>query len=449
MPNAFATSNGSSSTNCMPSPAETRRSFGLASPGCAASRRGCRARPLGHCARSGRVAALARAAGRSGDACRMMHGPRPGPRPISASSTQGSICLGLATAPPRARGNLRRDQGREDDARLRQYAGIRPNLSFRSCGGSTRTACRSRCITARSTRPSVARSRRRWRRPAKAVVCTSTLDLGVDWGDVDLVINVGAPKGASRLMQRIGRANHRLDEPSAPSRSRPTVSRCSNASPPSTRRVTARRTRRSPAPARSMSLCQHILGMACASLSTRRPVCRSRSAAALCGADEGDFDAALAFVATWRLCARSYERFAKIRRWQDGRWRVANGRVAQTYRLNVGTIVESDMLKVRLVPGGESRAAAYTGPLRRGGRVLGEIEEYFIEMLAPRDTFFFGGEILACGHCRERGAGLPRQCRGAKNPLLCGRKVPVLDHLAMRVRDILSDPASGARCPNR
>ena len=48
----------------------------------------------------------------------------------------------------------------------------------------------------------------------RAVVCTSSLDLGVDWGDVDLVINVGAPKGASRLMQRIGRSNHRLDEPS-------------------------------------------------------------------------------------------------------------------------------------------------------------------------------------------------------------------------------------------
>ena len=48
----------------------------------------------------------------------------------------------------------------------------------------------------------------------RAVVSTSTLDLGIDWGDVDLVINVGAPKGASRLIQRIGRANHRLDEPS-------------------------------------------------------------------------------------------------------------------------------------------------------------------------------------------------------------------------------------------
>ena len=48
----------------------------------------------------------------------------------------------------------------------------------------------------------------------RAVVCTSTLDLGIDWGDVDLVVNVGAPKGASRMLQRIGRANHRMDEPS-------------------------------------------------------------------------------------------------------------------------------------------------------------------------------------------------------------------------------------------
>ena len=64
-------------------------------------------------------------------------------------------------------------------------------------------------------RASAARSRRRWRRASCArVVCTSTLDLGIDWGDVDLVINVGAPKGARRLLQRIGRANHRLDEPS-------------------------------------------------------------------------------------------------------------------------------------------------------------------------------------------------------------------------------------------
>jgi ATP-dependent Lhr-like helicase len=48
----------------------------------------------------------------------------------------------------------------------------------------------------------------------RALVCTASLDLGVDWGDIDLVVQMGAPKGSSRLLQRIGRANHRLDQPS-------------------------------------------------------------------------------------------------------------------------------------------------------------------------------------------------------------------------------------------
>ncbi len=98
----------------------------------------------------------------------------------------------------------------------------------------------------------------------KAVVCTSTLDLGVDWGDVDLVVNVGAPKGASRLAQRIGRANHRLDEPSrailVPA-NRFEVLECRAAVD------AAREGAQDTAAARAGGLdvlCQHILGMACA-----------------------------------------------------------------------------------------------------------------------------------------------------------------------------------------
>ena len=99
----------------------------------------------------------------------------------------------------------------------------------------------------------------------RAVVCTSTLDLGIDWGDVDLVIHVGAPKGASRLLQRIGRANHRLDEPSRASSCRPTASKCWNAAPRSTR-VAATSAQDTPPPRTGALdvLAQHILGMACA-----------------------------------------------------------------------------------------------------------------------------------------------------------------------------------------
>src|SRR4029078_13181651 len=102
---------------------------------------------------------------------------------------------------------------------------------------------------------------------------------------------------------------------------------------------------------------------------------------------------AVDFVATGGYALKAYERFAKIRQTKDGRWRVANPMVAQRYRMNIGTIVEADMIKVRLV---RSRAGGggHTGPIARGGRLLGEVEEYFIEMMVPGDTFVFAGEIL-------------------------------------------------------
>jgi ATP-dependent Lhr-like helicase len=118
-----------------------------------------------------------------------------------------------------------------------------------------------------------------------------------------------------------------------------------------------------------------------------------RTAAPYGELSRADFDAVVDFVATGGYALKAYERFAKIRRTKDGRWRVANPMVAQRYRMNFGTIVEADMLKVRLV---RSRAGGggHTGPIARGGRVLGEVEEYFIEMLVPGDTFVFAGEIL-------------------------------------------------------
>jgi ATP-dependent Lhr-like helicase len=223
----------------------------------------------------------------------------------------------------------------------------------------------------------------------RAVVCTSSLDLGVDWGDVDLVVNVGAPKGASRLLQRIGRANHRMDEPSEgvliPA-NRLEVLECRAA-------IEAIAVNAQDTPASRIGaldvLAQHVLGCACGEPFFADELYREVTAAApYTGLTRADFDAVVDFVATGGYALKAYERFARIRKGQDGRWRITHPMVAQRYRLNVGTIVEADMLKVRLV---RSRASKL---IPRGGRLLGEVEEYFIETLVPGDTFVFAGEIL-------------------------------------------------------
>ncbi len=194
------------------------------------------------------------------------------------------------------------------------------------------------------------------------MVCTSSLDLGVDWGDVDLVINVGAPKGSSRLLQRIGRANHRMDEPSrgvlVPA-NRFEVLECRAALD-----AIAENAQDTP-PARSGAfdvLAQHVLGCACgAPFLADELYDEVRSAAPYAGLARADLDAVIDFVATGGYALKAYERFAKIRQGKDGRWRISHPAVAQRYRMNIGTIVEADMLKVRPGP----RARLEGDPARR------------------------------------------------------------------------------------
>ena len=284
----------------------------------------------------------------------------------------------------------------------------------------------------------------------RAVVCTSSLDLGIDWGDVDLVVNVGAPKGSSRLLQRIGRANHRLDEPSeavlVPA-NRFEVLECRAAID-----AVAEEVQDTP-PLRTGALdvlAQHILGTACAA--PFRPdelyaeVTRAAPYAAL---SRSDFDAAVDFVATGGYALKAYERFAKIRPGHDGRYRIAHPRIAQQYRLNVGTIVEADMLKVRLV---RSRAggAGHSGPIARGGRILGQVEEYFIETLSPGNTFVFAGEVLRYEALVEDEVYVSRTTdEDPQIPSYEGGKFPLSTYLAERVRNILAEPRSWQALPDQ
>jgi ATP-dependent Lhr-like helicase len=283
----------------------------------------------------------------------------------------------------------------------------------------------------------------------RAVVCTSTLDLGIDWGDVDLVVNVGAPKGASRLAQRIGRANHRLDEPSkallVPA-NRFEVMECQAAleaaeegqqDTPSTR------------PGALDVLAQHILGTACAEpFDSDLLFTEVTSASPYRDLSRESFDQVLAFVATGGYALANYDRYAKLKRTKEGTYRVAHPRIAQQYRLNVGTIVEASMLRVRLARL-KGVVLTPTGALA-GGRILGEVEEHFIEQLAPGDTFVFAGEVLRFQGLREMDAIVTRaHATDAKVPAYAGGKFPLSTYLAERVRFMLAERRHWAKLPEQ
>jgi ATP-dependent helicase Lhr and Lhr-like helicase len=284
----------------------------------------------------------------------------------------------------------------------------------------------------------------------RGVVCTSSLDLGVDWGDVDLVINIGAPKGASRLMQRIGRANHRIDEASravlVPA-NRFEVLECRVAID-----AVAENAQDTP-PLRTGALdvlAQHVLGCACGEpFLADHLYAEVLSSAPYSGLSRGDFDDVIDFVATGGYALKTYERFARIKQDKEGRWRVANPRVRQSYRLNVGTIVEDTMLKVRLVRS-RGGGAGSTGALGRGGRMLGEIEEAFIEGLVIGDTFVFAGEVVRYEQLVEDQVYVSRAYdEDAKVPSYMGGKFPLSTYLAERVRKLLADKRSWNGLPEQ
>ncbi len=265
----------------------------------------------------------------------------------------------------------------------------------------------------------------------RGVVATSSLDLGIDWGGVDQVIQVGAPKGISRLLQRVGRANHRMDEPSravlVPA-NRFEVLECEAAM----LGVAARELDGDPPrPGGLDVLAQHLLGLACSAPFRPDDVfAEVRRAAPYAALPRDTFDAVLRFVEDGGYALAAYDRWRKLFRDSEGQVHVRSARIAAQHRMNIGTIVEAPLLKVRLVSG-----------KRRFGPVLGEIEEYFVNLLRPGDTFMFAGRLLRfirlhemAVECAEGGTGEPMV------PAYEGGRLPLTTNLADRVRALLHTP---------
>jgi len=280
------------------------------------------------------------------------------------------------------------------------------------------------------------------REELRAVVCTSTLDLGVDWGSVDLVIQLAAPKGSSRLVQRIGRANHRLDEPSrallVPAH-RFEFLECEAAR----QAVEANDLDGEPARVGAQDiLAQHVMGLACAEpFNVQDLYAEVITAAPFADLAWEDFERVVDYVANGGYALRAYDRFARLVRGKDGRWRARSADIIARHRMNVGAIVEIPMLSIRL--------AASRGQQRVAGRKIGDMEESFLEQLSPGDCFLFSGRVWRF----ETIAGLdalvvPAPGEEARTPSWGGSKFALSTYLAKRVRRMIADRASWPRLPD-
>ncbi|MBN9561096.1 MAG: ligase-associated DNA damage response DEXH box helicase [Alphaproteobacteria bacterium] len=265
----------------------------------------------------------------------------------------------------------------------------------------------------------------------RAVVATSSLDLGIDWGGIDQVIQVGAPKGVSRLLQRVGRANHRMDEASrailVPA-NRFEVLECEAAM---LGVAAGELDGDPPRPGGLDVLAQHLLLMACsAPFHPDAMYAEIAASQPYAGLSRGDFDDVLRFVEDGGYALAAYERWKKLFRDSEGRVHVRSERVARQARMNIGTIVEAPMIKVRLAG-------------KRGfGPVLGEVEEYFVNLLSPGDTFMFAGRLLRFLRLREMAIEVAEG--GSGDPMVPayeGARMPLTTNLADRVRGLLQRPA--------
>ncbi len=273
----------------------------------------------------------------------------------------------------------------------------------------------------------------------RAVVCTSTLDMGIDWGDVDLVIQLAAPKGASRMVQRIGRANHRLDEPSraifVPA-SRFEMLECRAAADA----ILENHLDGEPERTGALDvLAQHVMGCACSEpFALTALYDEIRTAGPYANLPWEDFEAVVDFVSTGGYALKTYDKFRRIVPGPDDLWRARNAQAVQRHRMNVGAIVSPATINVRI--GGGRKPV--------GGRKIGEAEEGYFEQLTPGDTFVFAGQVWRFNSLVGADAFVtPAPADDPKMPSWGGSKFPLSTYLASRVRKMMHDEAEWTALP--
>ena len=258
----------------------------------------------------------------------------------------------------------------------------------------------------------------------QCVVATSSLELGIDWGSIDLIIQVGAPKGISRIIQRIGRSNHKINLYSkailVPTNKFEYIEckACINA-------VAEFDIEEVAVKDGSLDvLAQHICGVASSepfnldilykNIKTSYPYRKLK---------KKTFMQIINFVKDGGYSLKAYEEFSKIKKNSDGKFEMVSNKFIKKYRMNIGTIIDSDLINIYLK-----------------NKKLGKIEEYFVQNLSIGDTFLFAGEVLEYVGVNLKGILVKKtKSKNPKIPSYTGGRLSLSSKLASRVIKLINN----------
>ena len=262
----------------------------------------------------------------------------------------------------------------------------------------------------------------------RAVVATSSLDLGVDFAPVDLVMQIGSPKGVARLLQRAGRSGH------SPGRVSQIV--CVPTHAFELVEVAAARDAirdgkiesRDPVDRPLDLLAQHLVTRAIGGGFTRDEIMRElKTTRAYAALTDAELDWVLDFITRGGVALRAYPEYSRVSN-EYGHYFVTDKRVIQRHKMSIGTIVSDTALSVRFLTGGR----------------LGTIEESFIARLQPKDRFIFAGRALELVRVKDLTAWVRKaKSQSGAIPSWQGSRMPLSTELSIAVRDKLEEARNG------
>ncbi len=262
----------------------------------------------------------------------------------------------------------------------------------------------------------------------KVVICTSSLDLGVDFKPVDTVIQIGSPKGVARFLQRAGRSGHSPYETSniyfLPTHSLELVEGAALKAAEKRQLIESR----VPMLMTFDVLIQYLVTLAVGDGFDDKIIFEEiKKTFAFSEINEDEWKWIMRFITVGGETLGAYEEFNKVV-FEDGLWKVTNRKIAMNHRMNIGAIVGAVMIKVKFM----------------GGGYIGMVEEYFASRLNPGDNFTLGGNILEYVMIKDMTV-LVRKSKAKKaiSPSWNGGRLPLSANLSAMLREKLSEAANG------